>query len=248
MHQLLTISPLQKIDWEIRRWLKFYAPLTESLDVFGLDPVIYTRAGTLAVTQRGGARTIAANIPAFEFDGEMPLGFKITTGATLQFNEENELDDANTVIWCEESVWKSTPTNSNPISNSGHWAGNFDVHVKHLVKAKRVLANSEINIIQSALEDVIPEQVIPPPPPPVGEVGTLITEVPTHIGGGVYTASQDVDVNSLLVFTHGGLSLMRVASNPQQLQYTFTAPRTITPGLAPSPANQIFIHFAVLVT
>ncbi len=212
-----------------------------------MDPVLYYSSGPTVVTQRGGSRTIPQNVPPFEFDGETPLGLLIAAPANawLVFNELNELDDANTLIWCEESVWKSTPTNDNPIANSGYWAGNTSIHVKHIVKAKRILANSEINVIQGALEEILPVQAIPPPPPPIVDVGTLVSEVPTHIGGGVYVTSQDVNVNSLLVFTHGGLSLMRVGSSPGNLEYTFTAPRTITPGLDPVPVNQILVWYEV---
>lgn len=246
MHQLLTISPLQKLDWELRRWLKFYAPLTESLDFWGVDPATYSRAGTLSAVQRGGTRTIAANVPPFEFDDELPLGVKITAGAVLQFGALNDLDDASSLIWVEEGVWKSTPTDTNPFANTGVWSGNVDVHVKHVVKAKRALANSEINAIQIALEDTVPAQVIPPPAPTF-TLGTFITETPTHLGNGVYQTSQAVDLTTLLVFAHGGIALKRVASDPEQLQFTAggTDNRTITPGLVPVPPTDIWVQYAI---
>lgn len=244
MHQLWTVSPLHRIDWELRRWLRFYAPLTENLDFWGVDPLTYTRAGTLGVTQRGGARTIAANVPPFEFDGEMPLGINITSGATLQFNAANALDDANTLIWFEDGVPKSTPSNGNPFGSGGAWAGNL-THVKHVVKASRALTPAEINVIQDRLEDVVQE--IPDFPIAPGGLGAPIVETPTHLGGGVYETSQDVDLATLIVVAHGGLTLKRVDASPGNLQFTAsgTGNRTITPGLAPSPVNDIFVNYFI---
>ena len=246
MLQIWSTPRLLRLDFEIRRYIRFYAPLLDSLDFFGVDPVSYTRAGTLAsVLHRTGSQTIAANVPPFEYSSDMPMGIKITSGATLQFSSGNALDDASTLIWFEEGVPKSTPTNTNPFGATGIWGGNL-TRVKHIVKATRTLANSEITAIQEALEDVV--QTIPvPPPPPTVAMGTFLTETPSHQSGAVYLLSQDPDLNSLLLTAHGGLTLTRVGSSPGNLEFTAggTGNRTLTLGLAPSPTNDIQAQYVV---
>ena len=244
MLQLWSISKLEGLTAALRREISFYAPLLDSLDLMGIDAVTYTRAGTLAVTHRGGARTIPANCPPFEYSGETPLGLLIGATATLQFNAVNDLDNANTLMWMQEGTWKSTPTDANPIAGSGAWTGSTGVHVKHLTKAKRQLSNGEINLIQLGLTDIV--QAIPEvPPPPASSAGTPIIETPAHLGGGVYLASQDIDLDSLSVVAHGGLTLTRVGAAPGNLQFMASGAgnRTITPGLAPNPTNNITLQY-----
>lgn len=246
MLQLWTDSKISRLGYALRRDLLFYAPLLHSLDFYGIDPAVYTRAGTTSAAHRRGSVTIAANVPPFEWDGESPLGLYLASPASLQFPPENALDDADTLIWFEDGVPMSTPTDNNPFDGSGNWAGNLDIHLKHLIKAARVLANSEINEIQTILAAVA--QAIPEPPtPPVAQVGSFVTETPAHVGGAVYELSQDPDLNSLLVAAHGGLFLKRVASSPGTLEFVASGSgnRTLTLGLAPSPASNIVAQYVI---
>jgi hypothetical protein len=195
---------------------------------------------------------VAANVPRFEYDGELPLGVKISSGETLQFAAANGLNDANTLIWFEDGAPKSTPTDGNPFSAGGVWVGNLNVHVKHVCKCSSVLANAEINEIQRVLDDVVQTipDLPPPPPPPVGETGTFVTETPSGSRNGVntvFTLSQNPNLNSLLLVAHGGLTLKRVASSPDNLQYTAggTGNRTLTLGLAPDASNDLTANYVI---
>lgn len=246
MLQLWTTAKLQRLDFSLRRKLGFYAPLLESLDFWGVDPVTYTRSGTTSAAHRRGSVTLAANVPPFEYDGELPLGVFLASGATLQFSSQNGLNDANTLIWFEDDTPMSTPTDSNPFDSNGIWTGNLSVNVKHIVKARWTLSNTEINTIQEVLEDVVQEIPLPPPPP-ASPVGSPITETPVHQGGGVYLLSQDPDLGSLQIFSHGGLYIERVGANPGNLQYTIggAGNRTVTMGMTPSPTTNIVAVYFV---
>jgi hypothetical protein len=246
MELLWTDIRLLNLPPSLRRDLYFYAPLLWDLKFYGVDPVTYTRAGTTSAAYRGGSKTIAANVPPFEYSGELPLGLYLNTPATLAFNALNTLDDSDTLIWFEDGVAKSTPTNTNPFNAGGQWSGNVDIHVKHIIKAKRVLANSEIQQIQSVLTETVP--VIPEPPePPVNPIGSFVTETPAHVGGAVYELSQNPDLNSLLVAAHGGLFLKRVLAAPGNLEFVASGAgnKTLTLGLAPSPASNIVAQYVI---
>src|ERR1051325_6740953 len=99
MLQLWTISNLQRLAYSIRQKITFYAPLTEHLDFFGVDPITYTWSGSTTVTYRGGVRTISANAPIFNFSGETANGLYVNTGVSLQFNAANVLNNASTLVW-----------------------------------------------------------------------------------------------------------------------------------------------------
>src|SRR5215467_7983728 len=160
--QLWTTTRLLGLDISLKRKIKFYAPLQNSLDFYGTDAVTFTRASTGTRVGRDGLTyTVAVNVPAFNYNGETPLGLVMGSTENLSYNAANGLNDANTVIWFESLVPMSTPTNSNPWTSAGAWAGNRSIYLSHVVKADSILANSEINKIQSALQDVI--QVIPAP-------------------------------------------------------------------------------------
>jgi hypothetical protein len=53
------------------------------------------------------------------------------------------LNNANTLVWFEDRVPKSTPTQTNPF-NVPALVGNLGIHVSHVCKADSVLANSEL--------------------------------------------------------------------------------------------------------
>jgi hypothetical protein len=247
MFQLWTASKLNKLPFLLQREIYFYAPLVDSLDFYGTDPVTYTRAGTTTAAHRSGSFTIAANVPPFEYSGENQLGLYLNAPASLSFSAQNALNDANTLIWFEDLVPKSTPTNTNPIDSNGIWTGNLDIHLAHLLKARRVLANSEIVQIQTVLLGVA--QSLPAPPaPPVGAGGSWITETPAGSRAGtVFTLSQDPDLNTLIIFCFAAGALERVASGPAEAEFTAngTGNRTITLALAPSGDYPFIANYRV---
>jgi hypothetical protein len=242
--QLWTTSRLGRLTPALRREVTFYAPLLEALDFLGVEPVTFTRAGASTATRRDGlSHAVAANVPRFEYSGETTLGLLIQSGESLQYSVANFLDNVNTVIWFEENVAKSTPTNTNPFSSSGLWVGNLNLHIKHVIKFKRILTNAEINSVQAALAEVI--QVIPAPPtPPIVSPGVFVNEVPAGAGT-TFTLSNDPNLNSLIFCAHG-VVLKRVASAPGNMEFTAggTGNRTLTLGMAPSgtsPTNAFYV-------
>lgn len=249
MLQLWTIANLQRLDYSIRKKIVFYAPLTEHLDFYGVDPLTYTWSGSTSVTYRGGAKTITSNQPAFNFSGETPNGILVDTAnaVNLYINPANVLDNANTLIWFESRVPKSSPTNSNPMAANGYWTG-AAVYISHLCKANAVLANSEIAAIQTALLDVA--QSIPAPPePPVNSPGSFVAESPSGSRNGVnktFTLSHDPDLGSLAVYW-AGLYLKRVASSPAELEFTAgsTGNRILTLGSAPASSEDLSAQYVI---
>jgi hypothetical protein len=230
---LWTIANLLKLNHTLRKKIVFYAPLLENLDFMGIDPCTFTRVpSSFRITRDGFTHTVGPHVPRFQYSPlnfEVNLGLALTTGETLRFAPENMLHTANTLIWFEDRVPKSIPTQLPPINSNGFWLGNLDIHVSHICKANAVLSVSEINTIQAALLDV-PPQVIPVPIPPVSNIGTFVSETPSG-SGSVFTLSQNPNLNSLVV-SWAGLFLMRVASAPAELQYTASGVgnRTITLG------------------
>lgn len=220
----------------------FYAPLTEHLDFHGFGTATYTRAGSTTATYRGGARTIGANVPWFDFTGETPNGLYLAAGATLNFNAANNLNNANSLVWFENRLPKSTPAQTNPFDAGGNWTGNLNVSVSHIAKADSVLANSEINAIQAALLDTV-QDIPAPPTPPVSTTGSPITETPSGNRDGsnkTFTLSQTPDLGSLELFW-AGLYLKRVASAPDTLEFTASGAgnRTLTLGSAPESTHDL---------
>src|SRR4030095_6607087 len=216
--QLWTTSRLGRLTPALRRSVYFYAPLLEHLDFLGIEPCTFTRPGAAGAVRRDGmSHAVGPNVPRFDYSGETPLGLMLQTGESLQYSVANTLDDFNTVIWFEDYIAKSTPTNTNPFSSSGWWVGNLTVHIKHICKFTRILTNAEINTVQAALAEVI--QVIPPPPtPPAVSPGVFVNEVPAG-SGTTFTLSNNPNLNSLIVNAHG-VVLKRVASAPGAMEYT----------------------------
>jgi hypothetical protein len=237
MLQFWTIANLLKLPFALRKKITFYAPLLDNLDFMGIDPVTFIRASTSTAIRRDSfVHAVAVNVPRFQYGAdaagyyELNFGIAMTTGETLTFATENLLSNSSTLIWFEDRVPKSTPTQSNPFNGSGTYVGNLGIHVSHVCKADSILANSEINAIQAALLDVSP-QTIPTPPSSVANIGTFVTETPSGGTGTVFTLSQNPDLNSLIV-AWSGLVLKRVASAPAELQFTAggVGNRTITMG------------------
>jgi len=251
MMNLWTTTKLLSLELSLRRKIIFYAPLVVSLDYDGVDPVTYVRAGTYAAQYRGGTKTIAANIPPFEWNTDVtPVGLWLAAPADLYYSAWNGLQDANTVIWFENGVAKSTPTNTNPFDSNGKWTGNKPIHLTHIVKADAVLANSEIVTIQTALGE--PSQAITPPPvPPAAPQvwsGTFITETPAGVRNGsnvTFTLSQTPDLNTLLLFCFGIGALERVGATPGNMEFTISG-TTITMGLAPTTGYPFLASYRVL--
>jgi hypothetical protein len=243
--QLWTISRLGRLTPALRREVTFYAPLLESLDFLGVEPVIFTRAtSSVAVRRDGLDHSIAANVPRFNYAGEVNLGLMMQAGESLEYSVANFLDNINTLIWFEENAPKSTPTNTNPFTSSGLWGGTLNVHIKHIIKFKRILTNAEINSVQAALAEVI--QVIPPPPtPPAVSPGVFVNEVPSG-SGTTFTLSNDPNLNSLIVNAHGTV-LKRVASAPGNLEYVAsgTGNRTLTFGMSVSGGSPTQVFYVI---
>jgi len=243
--QLWTISRLGRLTAALRREVTFYAPLLESLDFLGVEPVVFTRAtSSVAVRRDGLDHPIAANVPRFNYAGETQLGLMMQAGESLEYSVANFLDNANTLIWFEEGAAKSTPTNMNPFTSSGLWGGTLNVHIKHIIKFNRILTNAEINSVQAALAEVI--QVIPPPPtPPVVSPGVFVNEVPAGAGT-VFTLSNNPNLNSLIVNAHG-VVLKRVASAPGVMEYTAggTGNRTLTFGMSVSGTSPTQVFYVI---
>ena len=232
--QLWTTSRLGRLTPALRREVTFYAPLLESLDFLGVEPVVFTRAtSSVAVRRDGLDHAIAANVPRFNYAGETQLGLMMQAGESLEYSVANFLDNINTLIWFEENAPKSTPTNMNPFTSSGLWGGTLNVHIKQIIKFKRILTNAEINSVQAALAEVV--QVIPAPPtPPAVSPGVFVNEVPAG-SGTVFTLSNNPNLDSLIVCAHG-VVLKRVASAPGNLEYVAsgTGNRTLTFGMSVS--------------
>jgi len=242
--RLLSLSP------SLRAKIKFYAPLIDSLNYLGIDPATYVRAGTYNAQYRGGVKTVGANVPPFEWNTDVnPVGLYLASPGDLYFSAWNGLQDANTVIWFENAVPKSTPTNTNPFDSNGKWTGNKPIHLTHIVKANAVLANSEIVQIQNALAGVS-ESIPAPPAPPVNPSGSFVTETPSGVRNGsnvTFTLSQAPDLNSLLVFCFGVGALERVGSSPGNLEFTAggTGNQTLTLGLAPTTGYPFLASYVV---
>jgi hypothetical protein len=244
--QLWTISRLGRLTPALRREVTFYAPLLESLDFLGVEPVIFTRAtSSVAVRRDGLDHPIAANVPRFNYSGETQLGLMLQPGESLQYSVANFLDNANTLIWFEEGAPKSTgPTQAPPFTSSGLWGGTLNVHIKHIIKFNRILTNAEINSVQAALAEVI--QVIPPPPtPPVVSPGVFVNEVPAG-SGTTFTLSNNPNLASLIVNAHGAV-LKRVASAPGNLEYVAsgTGNRTLTFGMSVSGTSPTQVFYVI---
>lgn len=247
MFQLWTVSKLGKLPWSIRKDVRFYAPLTESLDFYGIDPVTFTRGIVSTRVGRDGlTHNIGADTPQFNFLGDFPQGLWWMSGQVLQYAAANTLNDGNTLIWFEDSNPRSTPTNPNVFDASGSFGGPVNHSYKEIFKANRLLSNAEINEIQFALADVV--QVFPPPiEPPETNIGVFIKETPSGIRNGsntVFSLSQTPEVASVLVVAHG-VTLEQVASSPGNMQYTLSGvgSKTLTLGMAPVAATIFFVQY-----
>ena len=240
--QLWCGSNLGRLAFSLRRFVTFYAPLTDSLDFMGVDPVAFARGTVVARLGRDGlGHTVPMHVPKFDYVGEQPYGLYMDAAVDISWSPLNALHDANTVIWFEDAVPKSTPANANPVNSAGHWGGNRNIHLKHLTKFNLTLGGPDIVTVQQALADVATEIPLPEPPtPPTPVTGTPVYHVFTGRNGSntVFTLPSTPNINSLLIFAHG-VSCQRVASAPQAMEYTISGV-TVTMGMAPSAAGAPF--------
>jgi hypothetical protein len=239
MFQLWTASKLGKLSLALRKKITFFAPLTESLDYMGIDPASFVRVTPSARLGRDGLiHDVAANVPCFNFNGEIPLGVRVSPGESLNWSPANGLDNINTLIWFEDDVPKSTLTAAVPVSSAGYWVGTANAHVKYLTKADRMLTALEVAEIQKAFLDTPQEVIVPAPPAPATvDTGIFVTEIPAGTRNGtntVFTLSNDPVLGSILLVAHG-VVCRRVASAPGNMEYTLsgTGNRTVTMGMAP---------------
>lgn len=251
MYQLWTASKLGRLSLSLRKKIIFFAPLTESLDFMGIDPVSFTYfldglpQGNVRIGRDGLLHNLPAHTPRFDFNGEVPLGLYNTSGTNLQWSAANGLDNINTVIWFEDDVPKSTLTDFIPVSSAGYWIGPLNKHVKYLTKADRMLTAAEVAEIFTAFLDTV--QVVPIPVPEPGitvDHGTFTREIPAGTRNGtntVFTLANDPIIDSCMLAAHG-ITCQRVASAPGNMQYTLsgTGNRTVTMGLAPAATGAPF--------
>lgn len=151
--QILISSKLNKMDWNLRKNVYFYAPLEYDLVFHGYGACTYTRTGTTstAIWRDGASHAVDTNKPRFEYSGDNTIGIAINTATeTLAFDTQNLLSNSNTLIWLENNVLKSTPTNTNIFTGSTY-SGSTGVHLKHLIKFSRVLSASEISYVGGLL-------------------------------------------------------------------------------------------------
>jgi hypothetical protein len=146
-------SKLNNLRYDLRKYAYFYAPLEHELDFYGYGDVTFTRAGSTTSTYRDGAtHTVEANEPRFEYSGETVSGLALNTASeTLNFSTSNSLNDSNTICWLENGVFKTTPTNTNPFNGSGNWTGTSGTHITQIVKFNKILTDSEISEVQTAI-------------------------------------------------------------------------------------------------
>jgi len=240
--QLWCGSNLGRLKFALRRYVVFYAPLTDSLDFMGHEPVTHTRgSGFTRMGRDGLSHVIGVDVPKFDYAGETPYGLWVASGTTVGWSGLNGLNDANTLIWFEDHVPKSTPANTNPVNSSGFWAGNLNVHIKHLCKFNLVLNGADIVTVQQALTDLVMDIPLPTPPtPPTPVSGTAVYYVfPGRNGvSTVFSLPSTPNINSLLIFAHG-VSCQRVASSPGNMEYILSG-TTVTMGMAPSSSGAPF--------
>jgi hypothetical protein len=261
MLQLWSVSKLNDVPLAIRRKLRFYAPLIESLDFMGAerrdaDLAIFTRGSTSSAIWRDGAsHSIGQNVPRFEYDPstQLALGVKLSSGEALSFPPANGLHNGDTLIWFEENTPMSTPTNANPFNSSGTWAGTLDIHIKHVAKAVSgmTLSAAEINQIQEAMHDIAQDIPLPVVTPPL--TGQFFLATPESGLGGVingantvFTLNVQPNLNSMIAVAHG-TTLKRVAAAPGYMEYVVSGPtnQTLTLGLAPAINIPFFVHGVV---
>ncbi len=151
--QILTATPLNNLNYTLRKNCYFYASLEHELTFYGYGGVTFTRAGSTVATWRDGAsHTVAANQPRFEYNAETPVGMAIASSETLTFDPTNNLHDSNTICWIQDEVYKSTKRgDSNPFNSSGVWIGSTGVNIKRLVKFNKVLSTAEDNMVAAVL-------------------------------------------------------------------------------------------------
>lgn len=152
--QILVSSKLNKLRYDLREFVYFYAPLEHTLDFYGYGETTFTRAGSTVATWRDGAsHTIEANEPRMEYSGESVLGLGINTSSeALNFTTANSLHDSNTLAWMQNGVYKSTKRgDTNIFNSSGDYIGPSGVHITDIVKYNKQITSAEDVETETAL-------------------------------------------------------------------------------------------------
>jgi len=153
--QLFTVALISKLPLSLQRDIRLYAPFFDNLDYMGIEAVTFTSANVTrnATWRDGGVRSIAQNLPRFEYTGETQRGLLIKKSSTeletLTFNPANNLHDANYLYWVQEGVLKRAPADTNPFNSSGAWIGTDNVHVNRFLKFTRTLNASEDAVVKA---------------------------------------------------------------------------------------------------
>jgi len=154
---ILTVSKLNRFSHILFKDITFYGEFEHHLDFLGLGTATITRSGSANATWRdGAAHAVAANLPRFEYSGETSLGLLINSGVggeSLTITSANSLHDANTLLWLQNNVLKTTPAITNPFNSGGAWIGTDNIHIKHVLKFNRVLTATELAIASNILSN-----------------------------------------------------------------------------------------------
>lgn len=241
--QLLTVDPiLQRIPVEIVRKIKFYAPLRESLDLWGVGSATFTRASSQSALWADGAfHTVGNNTPRFEYVNNVQRGLHldITTAPglaeALSFSSLNNLHDGNTLFWVEEGTVKKAPGDTTPFSSAGAWSGASGVHIKNVLKFDSLLSDAEATVVNSILGTA-----------PV-DAGTWIRDylAGTKNGSNVTFKLALTPVLGSLILVHKNLFVTRVASGADVGEYSISG-QTITMGLAPDSADRFLAIYCAI--
>jgi hypothetical protein len=146
---LLAGTLLNKLHWETRKDITFYAPLEYDLAFLGIGDSTFTRSiASSALWRDGSTHSIDVNKPRFEYLNDITRGMSIdTTTEVLMFGVNNGLHNSNTLVWIEDFLVKSTLTASNPFNSSGVYIGASGVSIKHIIKFNKVVTPSVVAAI-----------------------------------------------------------------------------------------------------
>lgn len=156
---IYSIKKITLLPHRLFKDVRFYGEFIHSLDYIGIGTATLARATAQNATWRdGGAHSVAANKPRFEYNGATPLGLLINSavGETLTIPAANNLHDANTLFWRENNVTKNSGTTANPFNSSGVWSGTDNIHISHVLKFSRVLTAAEIALVTGVLDSPNP--------------------------------------------------------------------------------------------
>jgi hypothetical protein len=244
--QVLTVSKINRLDLQIRRDIVLYAPLSGSLDFMGIGAVAFGSANVTrnATWRDGGVRSIAQNLPRFEYSGETERGLLIKKSSTeletLTYDAANGLNSGNTLFWIQEGVLKRAPSDTNPFNGGGAWIGTDNVHIRDLLKFKRVLSNREILAVQA----IVYGDVTGAPAVPVS--GSWLQADFTGMDGVVDTfALPTIPVLGSLEIVHNNQFVTRTTNPSPVAGYYYYSAGTVKMGLIPLGSDSFWYRFVV---